>query len=152
MAVVLTNGKGFYHSLVYVLEYYRIGIGLLPPWGNELGPASTVAENGRKIRVAATRTRLLEERAQGAFASLVDFHGLVRPAKEEMELLMSVGVFDGFGRLRTAQLWEIQRLCSLDMDHAWQLSLFSWWQEAEGRGGLCAVERANAAAAVIVEK
>ncbi len=31
MAAVLSNGKGFYHPLVYVLECHRLGIALLPP-------------------------------------------------------------------------------------------------------------------------
>jgi error-prone DNA polymerase len=31
MAAVLTNGKGFYSPLVYVLECHRLGISLLPP-------------------------------------------------------------------------------------------------------------------------
>jgi DNA polymerase III alpha subunit/nucleotidyltransferase/DNA polymerase involved in DNA repair len=42
MAAVLTNGKGFYRPLVYVLECWRLGIGLLPPCVNEPGPAFTV--------------------------------------------------------------------------------------------------------------
>ena len=38
MAAVLTNGKGFYDPLVYVLECHRLGIPLLPPRVNEPGP------------------------------------------------------------------------------------------------------------------
>src|SRR2546425_3049764 len=43
MAAVLTNGKGFYDPLVYVLECHRLGIPLLPPSVNEPGPQFTVA-------------------------------------------------------------------------------------------------------------
>ena len=43
MAAVLTNGKGFYDPLVYVLECHRLGIPLLPPSVNEPGPAFRVA-------------------------------------------------------------------------------------------------------------
>jgi len=39
MAGVLTNGKGFYDPLVYVLECHRLGLKLLPPSVNEPGPA-----------------------------------------------------------------------------------------------------------------
>ena len=39
MAAVLTNGKGFYDPLVYVLECYRLGLKFLPPTVNEPGPA-----------------------------------------------------------------------------------------------------------------
>jgi DNA polymerase III alpha subunit len=42
MAAVLTNGKGFYDPLVYVLECHRLGIPLLPPSVNEPGPAFSV--------------------------------------------------------------------------------------------------------------
>ena len=42
MAAVLTNGKGFYSPLVYVLECHRLGIPLLPPSVNEPGPGFTV--------------------------------------------------------------------------------------------------------------
>ncbi|HOX58843.1 MAG TPA: DNA polymerase IV [Candidatus Paceibacterota bacterium] len=38
MAAVLTNGKGFYDPLVYVLESYRLGLTFLPPTVNEPGP------------------------------------------------------------------------------------------------------------------
>jgi DNA polymerase III alpha subunit len=44
MAAVLTNGKGFYQPLVYVLECWRLGIPLLPPRVNEPGPAFTVVD------------------------------------------------------------------------------------------------------------
>jgi len=42
MAAVLSNGKGFYAPLVYVLECHRLGIPLLPPWVNEPGPGFNV--------------------------------------------------------------------------------------------------------------
>ena len=38
MAAVLTNGKGFYDPLVYVLESHRLGLKFLPPTVNEPGP------------------------------------------------------------------------------------------------------------------
>src|SRR5207249_10350286 len=44
MAAVLTNGKGFYAPLVYVLECHRLGIPLLPPSVNEPGPAFSVID------------------------------------------------------------------------------------------------------------
>src|SRR4029077_7932130 len=52
MAAVLTNGKGFYSPLVYVLECHRLGIPLLPPSVNEPGPQFTVArqENPKEAR------------------------------------------------------------------------------------------------------
>jgi hypothetical protein len=52
MAAVLTNGKGFYHPLVYALESHRLGLKLLPPSVNEPGPA--FVPHGRAIRVPLT--------------------------------------------------------------------------------------------------
>jgi DNA polymerase III alpha subunit/nucleotidyltransferase/DNA polymerase involved in DNA repair len=39
MAAVLSNGKGFYRPLVYVLECWRLGLAMLPPSVNAPGPA-----------------------------------------------------------------------------------------------------------------
>jgi DNA-directed DNA polymerase III PolC len=117
MAAVLTNGKGFYDPLVYVLESYRLGLHFLPPTVNEPGPKFTV--QGTAIRVPLTRTRaltdrtiqrLLAERARGTFASLADFHRRVKPLPEEMEAMIRAGGFDEFGQTRTQQFWETQYL------------------------------------------
>jgi error-prone DNA polymerase len=84
MAAVLTNGKGFYDPLVYVLESYRLGLKFLPPTVNEPGPGFKVVEGGwtveggaagvdanrsardarapRGIRVPLTRTKGLTDR------------------------------------------------------------------------------------------
>ncbi|HUJ08492.1 MAG TPA: DNA polymerase III subunit alpha [Verrucomicrobiae bacterium] len=118
MAAVLSNGKGFYRSIVYVLECHRLGIPLLPPTVNEPGPMFAVMADQR-IRVPLTRTkgvtervqkRILAERERGAFMSITDFHRRVQPSREEMELLQRVGAFDEFGRSRTEQFWEILQL------------------------------------------
>jgi DNA polymerase III alpha subunit len=60
MAAVLTNGKGFYDPLVYVLECHRLGLKLLPPDVNEPGPA--FVPHGNLIRVPVTRLKGLTER------------------------------------------------------------------------------------------
>jgi DNA-directed DNA polymerase III PolC len=117
MAAVLTNGKGFYDPLVYVLESYRLGLKFLPPTVNEPGPQFVAHDNA--IRVPLTRTkgltdrtikRLLAEREREAFASLVDFQRRVNPTAEEMEALIRAGGFDEFGETRTRQFWDAQRL------------------------------------------
>ena len=117
MAAVLTNGKGFYDPLVYVLESYRLGLKFLPPAVNEPGPQFTV--HGRAIRVPLTRTKgltertvkhLLAEREHGQFGSLADFHRRVKPLPEELEAMIRAGGFDGFGQSRTRQFWEAQQL------------------------------------------
>jgi DNA polymerase III alpha subunit len=117
MAAVLTNGKGFYDPLVYVLESYRLGLKFLPPSVNKPGPAFAV--HGNAIRVPLTRTkgltertskRLLAEREHGGFASLPDFHRRVKPLPEELEAVIRAGGFDEFGQTRTRQFWEAQHL------------------------------------------
>jgi DNA polymerase III alpha subunit len=119
MAAVLTNGKGFYDPLVYVLESYRLGLKFLPPMVNKPGPQFTVADAAAIIRVPLTRTkgltdrtiqRLLAERECGAFASLADFHRRVKPLPEEMEAMIRAGGFDEFRQTRTQQFWETQYL------------------------------------------
>ncbi|MBI2948651.1 MAG: hypothetical protein HYY23_13490, partial [Verrucomicrobia bacterium] len=57
MAAVLTNGKGFYDPLVYVLECHRLGLKLLPPSVNEPGPEFKV-EMGSTRALACSDRRL----------------------------------------------------------------------------------------------
>jgi DNA polymerase III alpha subunit len=117
MAAVLTNGKGFYAPLVYVLESYRLGLKFLPSSVNEPGPGFSV--HGNSIRVPAvsakglterTTKRVLAERERAAFNSMADFYRRVKPAPEEMEILIRAGAFDEFAQPRTQQFWEAQQL------------------------------------------
>jgi len=118
MAAVLSNGKGFYDPLVYVLECHRLGLSLHPPGVNDPGPAFTA--HGPSIRVPALSTKGLTARtttawtaalaAGGPFRSLADFFHRVGPLAAELESLVRVGAFDGFGAVRTAQFWETQFL------------------------------------------
>ena len=126
MASVLTNGKGFYRPLVYVLECHRLGLSLLPPSvlapgpGFRVEPTGTGSPGARAIRVPVsailgigdrTKERILAEHArEPAPASLADFYCRIHPSLEEMELLSRCGALDGFGLGRTAQFWEIQHL------------------------------------------
>jgi DNA-directed DNA polymerase III PolC len=117
MAAVLTNGKGFYHPLVYVLECHRLGLKLLPPSVNAPGPA--FLPDGRTIRVPLTRVKgltartssaMLEAREQGPFTSLADFFRRVAPSGEELETMIRTGAFDEFGETQTRQFWQAQHL------------------------------------------
>jgi len=117
MAAVLTNGKGFYHPLVYVLESHRLGLNFLPPTINEPGPKFVV--HGKAIRVPLTHAkgltdktvkRTIAERQRGCFKSIADFHRRVIPSHEEMETIIRAGGFDEFGQTRTRQFWEAQYL------------------------------------------
>jgi len=118
MAAVLTNGKGFYDPLVYVLECHRLGLRFLPPCVNAPGPA--FAAHGPAIRVPALRTKDLTTRttrawqhtlgANGPFLSISDFFHRVRPVGAELEALIRVGAFDALEPSRTAQFWTAQFL------------------------------------------
>ncbi|MGA2543808.1 MAG: DNA polymerase III subunit alpha [Verrucomicrobiota bacterium] len=117
MAAVLTNGKGFYHPLVYVLECHRLGLKLLPPSVNAPGPA--FVPQGAFIRVPLTRVKglttrttgaILQARDRGPFASLADFFRRVSPSGEELEAMIRAGSFDEFGETRTRQFWQARHL------------------------------------------
>jgi error-prone DNA polymerase len=117
MAAVLTNGKGFYHPLVYVLESHRLGLKFLPPSVNEPGPA--FVPHGDSIRVPVTRVKglttrttdaMIQARERGVFTSLSDFFHRVAPAAEELEAMIRAGAFDEFGETRTRQFWQAQHL------------------------------------------
>jgi len=118
MAAVLTNGKGFYDPLVYVLECRRLGLTLLPPSVNEPGPAF-VPHAGGAIRVPLTRVKglsaragdaMLAERRRGRFSSLADFFHRVGPSAAEFEAMIRAGGFDEFSDTRTRQFWQAQHL------------------------------------------
>ncbi len=117
MAAVLTNGKGFYHPLVYVLECHRLGLKFLPPSVNEPGPA--FVPHGNFIRVPVIRVKglvsrttdaMIQARERGVFTSLSDFFHRVAPSAEELEAMIRAGAFDEFGETRTRQFWQAQHL------------------------------------------
>jgi error-prone DNA polymerase len=117
MAAVLSNGKGFYRPLVYVLESHRLGITFRTPSVNDPGPAFTVCQG--KIRVPAlnvkgvterTKKMILDARRDGTFSSLSDFFWRTQPLDEEMDSFIRAGVFDEFGKPRTSQYWEFKTL------------------------------------------
>lgn len=113
MAAVLTNGKGFYAPLVYVLECHLLGIEFLPPTVNQTTPAYEV--EGGKIRVplarmkgmsTATLERMMSQRSVRPFDSIRDFCQRVRPNADELENIIRIGGFDEFGFPRTHQFWQ----------------------------------------------
>jgi DNA-directed DNA polymerase III PolC len=131
MAGVLTNGKGFYNPLVYVLECHRLGLTLLPPSVSEPGPAFT--PSGSSIRVPLTNVkglrnqtieRILAAHRRGPFTSMKDFFHRTAPSGEELEAMIRVGGFDEFGETRTRQFWQAQYLvrtfgATAQVDQTW---------------------------------
>ncbi len=115
MGAVLSNGKGYYAPLVYILECHRLRLKLLPPSVNEAGPAFAVHGNSIRVPVlrlkgltARTTDALTEARKCGPFTSLPDFFHRVAPSREEFEAMIRVGAFDEFGEPRTRQFWQAQ--------------------------------------------
>ena len=94
MAAVLTNGKGFYDPLVYVLESYRLGLKFLPPTVNEPGPQ--FVPHGNAIRVPLTRTKGLTRTHHGKRSSL---HG------NERSVYFLADFFIG-ARIRRRKKWK----------------------------------------------
>ena len=115
---MLTNGKGFYHPLVYVLECHRLGLKLLPPSVNEPGPRFRPHGNSFACRLtrvkglhhAHDRIAMLRRPESRAFNSMADFFQRVGPIGEELEAMIRVGAFDEFGETRTRQFWQAQHL------------------------------------------
>ncbi len=71
------------------------------------------------IRVPITRVkglteqtleRIFDEHARAPFASVRDFYLRVKPQPAEMEALIRVGAFDGFGQPRTRLFWEYRHV------------------------------------------
>jgi DNA-directed DNA polymerase III PolC len=115
MTAVLSNGKGFYHPLVYVLECHRMKIKLLPPSVNEPGPA--FVRHGKAIRCPLTRVKGLTDKtiqsilnAAKPILSMAHFYEQVQATGEELEAMIRVGAFDEFGESRTRQFWRAQQL------------------------------------------
>ena len=100
MAGVLTNGKGFYSSLVYTLESRRLGIGVLLPDVNILSDAFSVEASSVDL------ARWRSECARAPFENVRDFCERVRPEGVEALNLIRAGAFDSLGSSRTEQFWR----------------------------------------------
>jgi DNA-directed DNA polymerase III PolC len=124
MAAVLSNGKGFYSALVYILECHRLGIRMRPPHVNHPGPRFHMEDGAIRIPLSATKglrkatiARIERERQRAPFTSLADFHRRSRPNAKDAELLLVIGALDGRwpddtgpSASRTERFWELQHL------------------------------------------
>ncbi len=104
LASVISNNHGFYSRDVYIDEARRFGISILPININH----SAVHYAGKHtwMRVGLMHIRrlsragmdaLVRERENGWFRNLIDFVKRVPMGKKEVESLILVGAFDGFG-------------------------------------------------------
>jgi error-prone DNA polymerase len=104
LAGVISNNHGFYSRDAYLDEARRFGVRILPISINH----SAVKYEGRHtwMRVGLMHVRHLSQKAQDAivcergqrpFCNLFDFVKRVAIGKKEIESLILVGAFDGFG-------------------------------------------------------
>jgi error-prone DNA polymerase len=114
LASVLTNGKGFYGRLVYSIECRRLGIEFLPPDINR--SRNGFHPEAGNIRVPLSAIKGLGRRTIDAwsagkpFSSMRDFYLRCHPGGDDMNSLIRVGAFDGFGDQRTSQFWQFREL------------------------------------------
>jgi DNA polymerase-3 subunit alpha/error-prone DNA polymerase len=102
MAAVISNQGGFYSTFAYVSEARRLGLTLLPPDVNHSEFAWQGC--GQQVRVGlmaiarlggATSGRILSQRQQRPFTSMVDFLQRVQPGEDEANALIHSGALDG---------------------------------------------------------
>jgi len=114
LAAVLTNRRGFYAPIVYVLEALRLGARLLPPDVNLSQPGFHVEADTIRLPLdqvkgltAETLERILEHRP---FHDAGDFYRRVRPGRAEWLALLKVGALDSLGEPRGRLFWRLSRL------------------------------------------
>jgi len=115
LAAVLSSRRGFYASIVYVLEALRLGARFLPP-DLHLSDPRRFTVRSREIRLPldqvrglsqATLDRIVEHRP---FRDPADFYRRVQPSRPEWLALLKAGALDSFGEPRGSLFWRLQRL------------------------------------------
>ncbi|MDH7494085.1 MAG: hypothetical protein QHH44_09360, partial [Candidatus Saccharicenans sp.] len=112
MTAVLNAGGGYYQLPEYVEEAKRLGVAILGPDVNRSGYRFQV--EGRAIRVGLgliknltvkTIEKVLSEReANGAYLSVEDFLGRVRPGQSDLLTLIQAGALDSLEPNRSQQV------------------------------------------------
>lgn len=119
LAAVLNNGRGFYHSLVYVMEILRHGGRLVLPDIQEAHRGWYVTQDAVRIPVRQIKglgtgflERLQASRGDGAFCSWADFLRRARPGRAEAVALARCGALRAFWKNRHEAIWEAGRISS----------------------------------------
>ncbi len=114
LAAVLSNRRGFYSPIFYVLEALRQGARFLAPDVNLSEPRFLV--RGDTVRLpldqvkgmtAGTLERILASRP---FRDAGEFYRLVRPSRAEWLALLKVGALDSLNEPRGRLFWRLCRL------------------------------------------
>ena len=123
LAAVVSNGHGFYGKEVYLNEARRWGIRILPLHINESVACYRGNEDWirpglmhvRNLRSATIQAVVQERGAGGPFAGLLDFLGRVPGVnRAEVENLVLVGAFDGWGVSQPQLLFQLDGLLGVD--------------------------------------
>lgn len=114
---VINNFGGFYHTWVYFNEARRLGGDIRLPCVNHSLYLTTLEDNRIYIgfvHVAGLETklanRIVDERLRnGPYSGLHDFIDRVKPAMEQLILLIRTGAFGFAAQPKPALLWEAHR-------------------------------------------
>ncbi len=119
LAAVLANKAGFYDPRTYLNDARRFNVPVLPPCVNrsdvECRPEAGAIRPGlESVRALSRRTirRTLQERLRRPYESLEDYHGRVRPGREELENLVLCGALDCLGHSRPTLMMKVERVLS----------------------------------------
>ncbi len=114
LAAVISNNHGYYSKSIYLDEARRWGIRILPMNINEShikywGKHTWMRPGLMHIRNLSihSREQIIHERGHGRFHNLIDFIKRVRIGRKEVESLILVGAFDGFGQTRPELLYTL---------------------------------------------
>jgi DNA-directed DNA polymerase III PolC len=126
LASVLTNRRGFYAPIVYVLEALRYGAGFLPPC-LEKSSRDKFLPQGKQIRLPLNQVKGLSEStlerivSGRPFFEVGDFFRRVEPAQNEWLALLKTGALDCFGEPRGRLFWRLSRLAAYSQTAAHSL-------------------------------
>lgn len=115
IASVISNEHGFYTKEVYLNEARRWGISILPMninasrdkyWGKHAWIRPGLM-HVRNLTQKSLDNLLHERRENGDFRNLVDFVERVDIGRKEIEKLVLVGAFDGYGLTQPEMLYQL---------------------------------------------
>lgn len=115
LASVLTNRRGFYTTMLYVLEALRCGARFLAPDVRQ-SDASRFLVREESILLPLNQIKGLPQDvverivARRPFDDAGDFFRKVQPHRSEWTALLKVGAFDTFGEPRGRLFWRLCRL------------------------------------------
>lgn len=138
LAAVISNNHGFYSREAYLNEARRWGVRILPISINKSrekywGKHSWIRPGLMHIRGLSQkgRARIVIQRQDGPYKNLEDFVSRVEINKSEIEKLIFVGAFDGFGLTQPELLYFLDGMYSKKSSYMEQQPLF---QDIDIRG------------------